>query len=91
MHLPDGGPLVDAYQRAASRFRPEQRGGAILLGVDGVAVVGHGSSSPAAVAACIEMAADASHAGLVPLLREALETLIANRRARAGLTERFPA
>jgi fatty acid/phospholipid biosynthesis enzyme len=62
-----------------------------LLGVDGVAVVGHGSSSPEAVAACIEMAADASRDGLVPLLREALETLISSRRARAGLTERFPA
>jgi hypothetical protein len=37
------------------------------------------------------MAADASRDGLVPLLREALETLIASRRARAGLTERFPA
>ena len=87
----DSGPLLTALQRAASRFRPEQRGGAILLGVDGVAVVGHGSSSPEAVAACIEMAADASRDGLVPLLREALETLISSRRARAGLTERFPA
>jgi glycerol-3-phosphate acyltransferase PlsX len=89
--LGDGGPLLDAFQRAAGRFRPEERGGAILLGVDGVAVVGHGSSSPEAVAACIEMAADASGQGLVPMLREALETLIASRRVRAGLTERFPA
>jgi hypothetical protein len=37
------------------------------------------------------MAADASGQGLVPMLREALETLIASRRVRAGLTERFPA
>lgn len=87
----DSGPLLTALQRAGSRFRPERRGGAILLGVDGVAVVGHGSSSPDAVAVCIEMAADASRDGLVPLLREALGTLIASRRARAGLTERFPA
>jgi fatty acid/phospholipid biosynthesis enzyme len=62
-----------------------------LLGVDGVSVVGHGSSSPEAVAACIEMAADASQEGLVALLREALEALIASRRVRAGLSERFPA
>jgi glycerol-3-phosphate acyltransferase PlsX len=87
----DSGPLLAAFSRAAARFRPEHRGGAILLGVDGVAVVGHGSSSPEAVAACIEMAADASHAGLVPLLREALDELIASRRVRAGLSERFPA
>jgi phosphate acyltransferase len=32
----DSGPLLAALQRAGSRFRPEQRGGAILLGVDGV-------------------------------------------------------
>jgi phosphate acyltransferase len=87
----DSGPLLAALQRAGSRFRPEQRGGAILLGVDGVSVVGHGSSSPEAVAACIEMAADASQQGLVALLREALEALIASRRVRAGLSERFPA
>lgn len=87
----DSEPLLAAFHRAGARFRPEQRGGAILLGVDGVAVVGHGSSSPEAVAACIEMAADASRAGLVPLLRVALEALIASRRVRAGLTERFPA
>jgi glycerol-3-phosphate acyltransferase PlsX len=80
-----------AVTRAAARFRPERRGGAILLGVDGVSVVGHGSSSPEAVAACIEMAADAARAGLVPLLRHALEQLVASRRSRAGLTERFPA
>jgi glycerol-3-phosphate acyltransferase PlsX len=88
---PESGSLLTALQRAGSRFRPEQRGGAILLGVDGVAVVGHGSSSPEAVAVCIEMGADASRDGLVPLLREALESLIATRRVRAGLTERFPA
>ena len=83
--------LARALGRAAARYRPESRGGAILLGVDGVSVVGHGSSSPAAVAACIGMAAEAARGGLVPRLRTALDQLITSRRLRAGLSERAPA
>ncbi len=60
-------------------------GGALLLGVDGVAVLGHGSSSPRAVASCVGLAADAVASGLLPRLRETLADLVARRRAAAGL------
>jgi len=39
----------------------DQVNGALLLGVKGVVVVGHGASDPAGVAACIRLAADAVH------------------------------
>ena len=47
----------------------------MLLGVDGVVVVGHGSSSPRAVASCIGVAAQAAQQGLVPRLTAALDDL----------------
>jgi glycerol-3-phosphate acyltransferase PlsX len=46
---------------------------AILLGVDGVSVVGHGAASAADIAACVEVAAQAVTQGLVARLAEALE------------------
>jgi glycerol-3-phosphate acyltransferase PlsX len=60
-------------------------GGALLLGVDGVAVLGHGSSSPRAVASCVRLAAGAVRNDLLPRLRETLTDLVARRRAAAGL------
>jgi phosphate acyltransferase len=45
----------EACVRLAS-FRPEAQGGTVLLGVDGVVVVGHGASDAPAVAACIAAA-----------------------------------
>jgi glycerol-3-phosphate acyltransferase PlsX len=63
----------------------DREGGALLLGVDGVAVVGHGASSPRAVAACVGMAADAVRTGLVPALRTVLADLVHRRRVGAGL------
>ena len=54
--------------------------GAVLLGVKGVVIVGHGSSSPMAVCACIGAAADAVHDGLLPRLTEAMAGLLEYRR-----------
>ena len=64
---------------------PDDHGGAILLGVGGIAVIGHGSSSPRAVASCVGLAADAVAGGLLPRLTETLTDLVARRRAQAGL------
>ena len=75
---------------AAARWSPDVQGGAALLGVDGVVVIGHGSSGPSAVAAAIAAAATAARARLVPRLRAELEALVARRRAAAGLPERTP-
>jgi len=44
-------------------LRLDQVSGALLLGVKGVVVVGHGASDGAAVAACIRLAVDAVHGG----------------------------
>ncbi|GAB4274423.1 MAG: phosphate acyltransferase PlsX [Coriobacteriia bacterium] len=46
------------------RLDPDEYGGAPLLGVDGVLLVGHGSSGPEAVASGIRMAARVSEQGL---------------------------
>jgi glycerol-3-phosphate acyltransferase PlsX len=68
-----------------AHLAPERHGGALLLGVDGVAVLGHGASTPRAVAACIGLAADAVRDGLLPRLRATLQELVDRRRAAAGL------
>ncbi len=52
-------------------------GGAVLLGVDGVSVVGHGASDAHEIAACVRLAVRAAQHRLVPLLAEQLD-----RRAR---------
>jgi glycerol-3-phosphate acyltransferase PlsX len=64
---------------------PERHGGAMLLGVDGIAVVGHGGATARAVATCLGIAADAVHTGLLGTLTATLRDLVARRRAQAGL------
>ena len=59
--------------------------GAVLLGVDGVTVLGHGSSSPEAVAACIDLAASAVREQVVDRVRGVIADLVTRRRAAAGL------
>jgi phosphate acyltransferase len=74
---PAGG---EALARVARRLGPDSQG-AVLLGVKGVVVVGHASSSPTAVSACIGVAAEAVRDGLVPRLTETMAGLIERRRA----------
>lgn len=59
--------------------------GAVLLGVGGVVVVGHGAASAADVASCIEEAAQAVSRGLIEESSGALAALVARRRQSAGL------
>ena len=78
-------PQLDSPARAAlgrviRRFGPDTQGGAMLLGVNGVVVVGHGASSPVAVAACIAGAAEAVNAGLLPRMTVAMAGLLEWRR-----------
>jgi glycerol-3-phosphate acyltransferase PlsX len=49
----------------AAEFEPDNTGGAMLLGVDGVCVISHGSSSAVAVVNAITVAHDLAVAGLV--------------------------
>ncbi len=85
------GAAAGALAAVVARLGAESQGGAVLLGVNGVVIVGHGSSSPAAVAACIGAAATAVQEGLVPRLTEAMAALIAHRRGEPPLHRQMPA
>jgi glycerol-3-phosphate acyltransferase PlsX len=79
--------LLPALDEATAGMRADQLGGAMLLGVRGVVVVGHGASSPEGVASCLAVAAQAAREGLVPRIAAALEQLLdraAVDRAAAG-------
>lgn len=80
------GSLRAAFEEATAHLNPDRVAGALLLGVDGVVVVGHGGSSPAAVAACIRLAADAVRDGSQPALRTALAGLVAQPATLAEAT-----
>lgn len=76
--------LRPALAGALQQLSSEAGGGAVLLGVDRVVVIGHGASSPRAVASCVRVAADAVRGELVPRVAESLAGLLALRRADAG-------
>jgi glycerol-3-phosphate acyltransferase PlsX len=71
-------------RRATERLDPDALGGAVLLGVDGACVVGHGSASARAVASCIGLASRAVAEGVAPRTARALAELVARRRTAAG-------
>jgi glycerol-3-phosphate acyltransferase PlsX len=58
---------------AAAPLLPDNTGGAMLLGVRGVCVISHGSSSATAITNAVQVAADAARAGLVDRLAESLD------------------
>jgi len=76
--LPDGGSdpaaaaLLDALMPLAAELDPDTYGGAMLLGVDGVCIISHGSSSARAVVNAVRVAHQAVTAGLVDQLRAAI-------------------
>ena len=57
--------LAPALLEVRQRLHPETRGGGHLLGVNGVVIIAHGSSSRVAIANAIAMADDAASRGLV--------------------------
>lgn len=58
-------PLYDAVD-------PDSTGGAVLLGVDGVCIISHGSSSARAIVNAIKVAADMVEHGMVDEIRAAI-------------------
>jgi glycerol-3-phosphate acyltransferase PlsX len=67
------GPAVPPRLRGLARdWSPEHHGGALLLGLDAVVVVGHGASSAEAVAGSVLAAARAVADGVLPRLTEVL-------------------
>jgi len=73
--------LLPALGEATAHMSPGALGGAVLLGVGGVVVVGHGASTPQGVASCLRVAAQAARDGLVPRISEALSGLLDRTRA----------
>ncbi|HET6816368.1 MAG TPA: hypothetical protein VFH66_03995 [Mycobacteriales bacterium] len=79
---------LDDPDDAVSALEPlgaDRLGGALLLGVPGTIVIGHGSSGPEAIAACVRLAAESVRERVVPRVAEAMAALVARRRAEAGL------
>ncbi len=64
--------LLPALLPLYGQLDPDATGGALLLGVDGVCIISHGSSSATAVVNAVKVAADAVAGGLVGHLAEAV-------------------
>jgi phosphate acyltransferase len=78
-HLAAAGVADDVLDRvpgATAHMSPELLGGAVLLGVKGVVVVGHGASTARGVASCVGVAVQAVREGLVPRTAAALAELV---------------
>jgi glycerol-3-phosphate acyltransferase PlsX len=56
----------------ASELNPDNHGGAMLLGLNGICVISHGSSSATAIMNALRVAAEMDHAGVVDKLRLAI-------------------
>ena len=64
--------VLPGLMELGSTLSPETHGGAHLLGVKGVCIIGHGSSSAAAVRAAVRVATETVEAGLVAEITQAL-------------------
>jgi glycerol-3-phosphate acyltransferase PlsX len=66
--------LLPALAPVADELDPDAHGGAMLLGVDGVCIISHGSSSARAVVNAVRVARDMAAQGLVERLRSVVVT-----------------
>ncbi|MGD0894780.1 MAG: phosphate acyltransferase PlsX [Acidimicrobiales bacterium] len=67
-----GDVIVPSLLKYASYVDPEETGGALLLGVEGVCIISHGSSSARAIVNAARIAADLVAADLVGQVRAAV-------------------
>jgi glycerol-3-phosphate acyltransferase PlsX len=81
-----GDPVVlAAAARLGQTLNPEATGGALLLGVRGVSIISHGSSSAWAITNAIQVAREMVQVGVV----DALSAQVAGR-GKAEAADRFP-
>ncbi len=66
------GAILPHLLSIASVFDPENTGGAMLLGVNGVCVISHGSSSSVAIRNAIRVAHDLAAGGVVDRIAESI-------------------
>jgi phosphate acyltransferase len=71
-YKPHADALLPALVPLYETLDPETYGGAVLLGVDGVCIIAHGSSSERAIRNGIEVARDMVMAGMVDEIRAAI-------------------
>ena len=64
--------LLPALAPLAEELEPDSYGGAVLLGVDGVCIISHGSSSARAIVNAVRVGRDAVEVDLVGKLRAAI-------------------
>ena len=64
--------LLPALAPLAAELEPDSTGGAVLLGVDGVCIISHGSSSARAIVNAVRVGRDAVETELVAKLRAAV-------------------
>jgi glycerol-3-phosphate acyltransferase PlsX len=67
--------VAPSMRKLKARLDPDTYGGAPLLGVDGICIIGHGSSKAQAVQAAIRVAAQAGRGGLTEQIAEAVRTV----------------
>lgn len=65
-----GEVITPALLEAAADLDPDATGGAVLLGVDGVCVISHGSSSARAIVNAVRVASEGVAAGIVERTKE---------------------
>jgi phosphate acyltransferase len=68
-----GKVLAPLLLEAAGVFDPELTGGAVLLGIDGVCVISHGSSSARAIVNAVRVAKECVETGVVGRVKEAVD------------------
>ena len=68
--------LRDGISQLRERYDYASYGGALLLGLQGIAVVGHGRSDAKAIASAISVAYHAIEGGVVPHLEQSCSTLV---------------
>lgn len=76
--------LMSELRKVRRRLDYTEYGGAQLLGVDGVVVIGHGRSNARAVFGAIRAARDAVHNHVLEVVRSVAEEIPANRRDEAS-------
>ena len=64
-----GRVLMDYLLPVASELTPENQGGAMLLGLDGICIISHGSSNATAIMNALRVAAEMDQADIVGRLR----------------------